>query len=170
MDIQNKLVYFLPSLLISFPPIKNLPFPSVKVSGNKLLFILINLKDKHTKTDKLLCFKLQEYLISENLSNKQKQLLFSLRTRSAPVKTNYRNRYKLNMFCSLCEDQTEEESEIHLLRCKSTVTEVGDIGDSKYEDIFSPNVYRQEKITNIFSKIFKMREKLLNQKRWIISF
>ena len=124
---------------------------------------LEDLKENHSKTEKLFEYKLQNYLTSQNLSTEQKKLLFSLRTRSIHVKTNYRNKYKFNMFCSLCDDKTEEESELHLLRCLSTVAEVGQIGDSKYEDIFSPDGTRQDKITEIFRKIFRIRKTLVNK-------
>ena len=133
-----------------------------KLEQNAFNF-LENLKENHSKTEKLTDFKLQNYLISENLSTELKRLLFSLRTRSILVKTNYRNRYKFNMFCSLCNDKTEEESELHLLRCSSTVAEIGDIGHSKYEDIFSHDVSKQAKITIIFSKILRLRKKFANQ-------
>jgi hypothetical protein len=79
------------------------------------------------------------------------------------VKTNYRNKYKFNMFCSVCDDKTEEESEIHLLGCSSTVAEIGHIGDSKYEDIFSHDVTKQAKIAEIFSKILRIRKSLMNK-------
>ena len=129
---------------------------------------LEDLKENHSKTEKLFEYKLQNYLTSQNLSTEQKKLLFSLRTRSIHVKTNYRNKYKFNMICSLCDDKTEEESELHLLRCSSTVAEVGQIGDSKYEDIFSPDVTKQAKITEIFRKILRIRKTLMNIGNWKI--
>ena len=73
--------------------------------GEKAYEYLLNLKETHSKTEHLLNYKLQDYLLSENLSFKQKRLLFSLRTRSIHVKRNYKNKYKFNMLCSLCPDQ-----------------------------------------------------------------
>ena len=85
-------------------------------------------------------YKLQTYLESENLTYKQKQLLFSLRTRSIDVKRNYKNKYRnSNLFCTLCDDKLVE-SESHLLECTSTYEMLGNIGDAKYEDIFSSEI------------------------------
>ena len=42
-------------------------------------------------------------------------------------------------------DKTETKSELHLLRCSSTVAENGDIGHSKYEDIFCHDVFYTSK-------------------------
>ena len=121
---------------------------------------LLSLKSNHTKTENLVSYKLQEYLTSENLTFKQKQLLFSLRTRSINVKRNYKNKYRhSNMFCSLCDDK-QVESESHILECKSTQEQLGNIGDSKYEDIFSLDIARQEKITKIFEKVIRLRDTL----------
>ena len=63
------------------------------------------------------------------------------------------------MFCSLCDDK-QVESESHILECKSTQEQLGNIGDSKYEDIFSLDIARQEKITKIFEKVIRLRDTL----------
>ena len=133
----------------------------VKSKLNEKFFeYLISLKLIHTKTQNLSSYKLQAYLESENLTYKQKQLLFSLRTRSINVKTNYKNKYRhSNLLCTLCDDKLVE-SESHLLECKSTRTQLGNIGDARYEDIFSPEISRQEKITKIFEKVVKLRQML----------
>ena len=74
-------------------------------------------KANHSKSVKLNSFEIQESLYSDELSTKEKKLLFSLCTRSVHVKTNYRNMYKFNMHCTLCENNSEEEYESHLLKC-----------------------------------------------------
>ena len=79
---------------------------------------LLSLKSNHTKTENLVSYKLQEYLKSENLTFKQKQLLFSLRTRSISVKRNDKNKCRhSNLICSLCDDK-QVESESHIPECK----------------------------------------------------
>ena len=129
--------------------------------NEKFFEYLISLKLIHTKTQNLSSYKLQEYLESENLTYKQKQLLFSLRTRSINVKTNYKSKYKhSNLFCTLCDDKLVE-SESHLLECKSTLEQLGNIGDARYEDIFSPEISRQEKITKIYEKVLKLRQNFI---------
>ena len=134
----------------------------VKTKLNVKFFdYLLSLKSSHTKTQNLSSYKLQEYLESENLTYKQKQLLFSLRTRSINVKTNYKSKYKhSNLFCTLCDDRLVE-SESHLLECKSTLEQLGNIGDARYEDIFSPEISRQEKITKIYEKVLKLRQNFI---------
>ena len=70
-----------------------------KIIKNKLLEksteFLYNIKNKEnrSKSKNLNSYKLQNYLQSNLLTTKQKKLLFSLRTRSVDVKTNYRSMY-----------------------------------------------------------------------------
>ena len=69
------------------------------------------------------------------------------------VKTNYRKKYEFNMFCSFCQDKTEEESELHLLKCNNILENSNDPNEIKsaiYEDIFSNNLRKEVKITQIF--------------------
>ena len=126
---------------------------------------LFKSKAKHSKSARLNNFDLQEYLYTDELTTKEKKLLFSLRTRSIHVKTNYRNMYKINMHCTLCEDNSEEESEAHLLKCTKILDKLDeDISNVSYEQIFSQNIDEQIKITKVFSKILKVRNILLKQK------
>ena len=97
--------------------------------------------------------------MSSLFSPQEKKLLFSLRTRSVPVKRNYSNKYKPNLFCNLCENQNEEESEMHILRCEALNEEP--INDEDYEDIYSDNLEKQQRITQIFQNILKKRRILL---------
>ena len=111
-------------------------------------------------------FGFQQYLKCENLSITEKKLLFSLRCRTFDVKTNYRNKFKFNMFCRICENQTEEESERHLLKCSKILNHLDkniDIANAKYESIYSDNLEEQVLITKVFHSILKIRLKLLNE-------
>ena len=113
---------------------------------------LSQIKEKHTKTEHLNKFGLQNYLVSQDLSITEKKLLFSLRTRMFNVKTNYRKKYEYNIYCSLCQDKSEEESEKHLLKCTKIIENLSDpaeIENAKYSDIFSSNLGDQVKITKI---------------------
>ena len=126
-------------------------------------------KVKHSKSSNLNSFNLQEYLYNEELTTREKKLLFSLRTRSVHVKTNYRNMYKYNMQCTLCDENSEEESESHLLQCTKIranldLDTIMEIFDASYEQIFSQNIDQQIKITKIFAKVLKLRNILLKQK------
>ena len=124
---------------------------------------LFKIKAKHSKSANLNTFGLQKYLISEKLSTKEKKLLFSLRTRSVNVKTNYKNKYKFNMQCSLCGDPSESESETHLLNCTKILESIDnatEVQNASYKHIFSENIEEQVAITKIFAKV---RNLLLKQ-------
>ena len=127
---------------------------------------LFTYKEKHSKTKNLKSFALQTYLKTAKLSTKEKKLLFSLRTRSTNVKTNYKNKYKFNMQCSLCEDENEEESEIHLLKCSKIEENISsniNLATANYENIFGDNIEDQMAITKIFDLVFKTKDTLLTQ-------
>ena len=53
------------------------------------------------------------------MSIKEKQLLFQLRTRSTPTRANYKQKYKFDLSCPLCNDQTSEQTDAHLLDCSA---------------------------------------------------
>ena len=70
------------------------------------------------------------------------------------------------MQCTLCE--SDEESETHLLKCKTILDSLDnqtDIQNASYEHIFSKNIDEQVSITKIFSKVLKKRNILLKQKQ-----
>ena len=70
------------------------------------------------------------------------------------------------MSCKLCHDKNEEESEIHLLKCKIICENISsdiNLATTNYEHIFSENLDEQIQVVKIFDKIFKLRNKLLNQ-------
>ena len=121
--------------------------------------------EQRSKIKNLKSFTLQNYLKTTKLSNKEKKLLFSLRTRSIDVKRNYKNKYKFNMKCHLCQDESEIESEEHYLKCQKILQNIDDkeiLLTAKYENIFSNDIEKQISITKVFDKIFKLRCKLLN--------
>ena len=133
----------------------------------KATAFLMKYRDKHSKTENLKSFKLQSYLTSNKFTNNEKKLLFSLRTRSVHVKRNYKNKYKFNMTCSLCDDASQEETEIHLLKCKKITDQIKnnfDIANATYEDIFSESIEAQLHITKMFNEVFKMKKVLLHKK------
>ena len=69
------------------------------------------------------------------------------------------------MYCSLCQDTSEEESERHLLKCTKILQKLSnptEIENVSYSDIFSNNLGDQVKITKIFAKIVKARSLLQN--------
>ena len=69
------------------------------------------------------------------------------------------------MYCSLCKNESEDESEIHLLKCSVIRQEIKiDITKASYEHIFSDNIDNQVYITKIFNQVFKTRKILLHKK------
>ena len=118
---------------------------------------LINLKQKHSKSVGLSeeFEKMQDYLISDNLSTEDKQMLFKFRTRTYPCKTNFRKLYEPDLSCPIC---LEEDSPEHLLNCASHGI---DIGGLEYKDIFG-NIKQQIKIITVLKKITVNRNLILN--------
>ena len=131
-----------------------------KLKENATSF-LYKYKEKHTKTKHLNNYKFQSYLSSDKLTTNEKKLLFSLRTRSIDVKRNYKKKFKFNMSCSLCKDDSQEETEMHLQKCSKIIAKVN-TAHAKYEDIFSEDIEKQIKITKIFGQVMKVRKILLN--------
>ena len=122
-------------------------------------------EEKRSKIKNLKSYKLQNYLKSTTFTNKEKKLLFSLRTRTVDVKSNYKNKYLFNLNCRLCDDKTEIESEEHYLKCKQilqNLEDTSDIVNARYDNIFNDNIEEQLVITKVFDKVFKLRRKLLN--------
>ena len=76
----------------------------------KALIFLNQLKSEHSKVRKLdyKMIKMRKYLMpnNEDVTNKEKQLLFKLRCRLTETKTNFKGLYD-NYMCDLC-DQEEE--------------------------------------------------------------
>ena len=103
--------------------------------------------------------QIKEYLTSHRLSTHEKQLLFRLRTRTTPNKTNYKNRYKDDLSCILCKDPNTEENLSHLLRCPflQTKPQLGDIQSVKSEDIFG-SLDDQVRSVKVWDKIFRIYE------------
>ena len=83
-------------------------------------------------------FKIQKYLICDQLVKEDQQLLFSLRSQSFPVKTNLKYLYKDDLSCRACRDPEMTESEIHF--CQSCVAFQSERNNEilNIEDIVAP--------------------------------
>ena len=64
---------------------------------------LNDLKESHSKSKFLNKFtsKPEEYLLSKNLTVKEIQTLFALHTEMTEVKSNFKNKYKDNIWCAV---------------------------------------------------------------------
>jgi hypothetical protein len=120
---------------------------------------LTELQMKHSKTMYLRQESaMKEYLKTDLLKLKEKQLLFKLRVRMTPNKTNFPNKYKNDVSCSLCKNISSEENLLHLLQCPFLTSHPdvsADIGTIKAEDIFGA-LEQQIKAVKIWMKIFKI--------------
>ena len=130
---------------------------------------LTELQTKHSKS--LFLHQessMKEYLTTDQLTVAQKQLLFKLRSRVTPNKSNYKNKYKNDMSCTLCKDNQTEENVSHLL-CRPFLTQlVTDIVTIQCQDIFG-NLEQQVKAVKIFEKIFKIYDKE-NEIEWKVKY
>merc|ERR1712115_259752 len=61
--------------------------------------------------------EMQDYIKNKNMSNKEKQLLFSLRTKTYNVRNNFKNRFKGNLNCLLGCNQLEDQEHVFVY-CK----------------------------------------------------
>ena len=103
---------------------------------------LSTLKSKHSKSEGLsVTDQMQSYLISSELSLREKHLMFRLRTRTYQCRANYKNQYGSNLACLICGN---EDDQIHLLQCKK-ITDGVDLEGVQYSDLFS-SVDKQVKI------------------------
>ena len=120
------------------------------------------LQDKKGKLENLSShYGMKEYLSSDKLMLKDKQLLFNLWTRMFHVKCNYRRMYEGNLLCLLCDTKSEETQE-HLLLCPSILSEVVVDKSVEYMDIFGP-LEKQINAVKYFSKIISTRKVLMKE-------
>jgi hypothetical protein len=102
-------------------------------------------------------YQMKDYIKTNRLTLLEKQLLFNLRTRMAPVKTNFKNKYGDNLSCLLCEKS--EESQQHLLVCPELLPQ----SDVKYMDLFG-SLDEQVKAAKHWSKVMLERRIKLKMK------
>ena len=86
---------------------------------------------KHSKSiDLMKSEKCREkYLDDERVGLSNAQLLFKLRTRMIPVKTNFPAMWNNDVACRTCKSTVEIESQTHLLKCTG-IREFIDIPES----------------------------------------
>ena len=99
-------------------------------------------------------YGMKDYLETERLSIKEKQLLFNMRTRMVTVRTNYKMKYGTNLSCTLCTPNTEDSQE-HLLDCPGLYN-VPRNSSVKHADIFD-HLDKKIEAVKYFSKLIKER-------------
>ena len=114
-------------------------------------------KSIHLKKKKVKC---SEYLRDKRFNKSEVQILFQLRTRMFPVKTNFRNQNKTDLSCKLCAINISDQE--HQLKCPVLQKFLPELSqtDVKYSDLFA-NVDKQLKLAKLYVKIAKTREIIL---------
>ena len=94
---------------------------------------LLSLQESHSKVSciKYSDFKIQPYLTDPSFKMKEKELLFSLRTKLLRVaKENFRSMYPNGTLCELCESG-EIQSQRHLLEsCEPIIRNCQEVRDN----------------------------------------
>ena len=117
----------------------------------------------HSKSEDLMKTDVvrEKYLDDPRFSVSDIQLLFKLRTKMLPVKTNFPTMWKKDVACRLCKSCVQVESQEHLLLCPELRKYV-DVEDGvKYRDIFDHSD-KQFKTVKIYRKLVRQQEILLN--------
>ena len=80
--------------------------------------------------------KIQQYLICEDLMKEEQILLFSLRSQTFPVKSNYKYLHKDNMICRACHLPETVENEIHFSETCPVFSDERGSEKLYYNDVF----------------------------------
>ena len=146
--------------------IKNLSkFRMTKLVNEKIQSLadkyLLEMQESHVKTKNILTSaKMKEYLCCEELTTEEKRLLFKLRISMVQLKANFKNSYRENLHCEMCNDYNSEESQMHHLECQFPTSHPDlkvEIKTVKYEDIFK-DLPIQIKAVKAWRKIMKIRK------------
>ena len=131
VTVRKDLKFF--NLSENFEEIKDMSKYSLKVKikseiRKKAFQELMDMRERSTKIrgeyDEL---KMQDYLISKELSIDEKRTVFKLRCRVTEVKRNYRNKYPLNLLCPLCGQHEDTESKLTCMKIKECLPEISSV-------------------------------------------
>ena len=141
-----------------------------KKVSNFALSELNQLKSKHSKSNYLLSnsFKTASYLLDDNFTKQETQLLFRLRSKTLDVKMNFPKQYEYeSKLCAVCKLFPESQS--HLLQCPEIAPKLklvslsDDIIEEK--EIYNSDVRKQHSIVRIFSNVLEIRNKILEERK-----
>ena len=133
---------------------------------------LKNIQSEHSKVKdiKYPKFEVQPYMTSPIFYNDEVNLLHALRSRYLNVKANFRFKYQNNILCPLCQNETDDQRHVmdcSVLKRKYESTETVKT-QCEYEDIFADHK-KQKAITHLFSKLMKIRNKLVDENLCLVS-
>ena len=135
-----------------------------KKAGELTVQYLQKLKRKNSKSEHLDVsdMKTSEYLLDGRFSNQERELLFSLRSKTVLVKENFKNAYQNNnMLCELCQLFSCTQS--HPLQCPKLNTKI--IIDKRIkltEEFIYGDVEQQLLYVKIYKQFWDLRKTLLN--------
>ena len=117
----------------------------------------------HSKSERLMKSELvrEKYLDDPRFSRSDCQLLFQIRTRMLPVKTNFPTMWNNDKSCRTCLGCVEIESQEHLLTCPGLRKNVEIPSSLKYDDVFD-HPDKQYKIVKAYRKLMREQEIMLN--------
>ena len=101
--------------------------------------------------------KTKEYLLSEKFTISEKKLLFQLRTRMAPVSSNFGDKNKVCPACFLSPDDQKHLIDCVVIKCANKAV-LFNQASSQYMDIFSENLNKMKEAAKIFSSALKTRK------------
>ena len=110
------------------------------------------------KFDKIDC---KAYLKDWRLSKAKAKLLFKLRTRIYPVKSNFKNNVNqrgIGPYCELCKEEIDDQK--HLLKCHVLKMAVPELTNTKVKYIFG-KIDKMITAVKLLKKIGIEREELL---------
>ena len=87
------------------------------------------------------------------------KIVFCFRTRTYRVKNNFRNHYKEDLLCTLCEDEICQQS--HIFQCEVIRRVVGQV-KAQYEDLFSDDIDKLFEAAKTLKQLVEIREILLD--------
>ena len=106
---------------------------------------------------------MQDYLEPSIFSADLAKFTFQCRTRMLTVGENYKNGQNVTI-CPLCNDPSELDSQLHLMKCtKINTNNIVDKNSPVYEDLFSQNTEKKLIVSEYLKRNFMKRMKLINQ-------
>ena len=111
-----------------------------------------------TKMSKISDFKLQDYLVSKNISLKEKRILFKCRFQCLSFRENFHNQYKGDMKCILCFNHTDSQMEAYKCeKLRSNPDILALMNKTRYDDIYG-SVEKQVVAAKLWRLIMSARE------------
>ena len=123
----------------------------------------MKLKSTHTKLDKVTYtqLKLQAYLTSSLITQKQKELLYLMRANCYNVKCNFKKLYRNNLSCVLGCPQSEDQYHA-FTQCQPIIDKIKNVDSLQYSNIFGP-IHDQLEVVNTLYQIDQLRKHIIKK-------